>query len=467
MSFPQRLSSQLIVVVTLATIAAALLLSFLFNFGVRQYERRIILDVTIERLSSLPQFTNNSSSNEWLQPRRMHRRSFDYALDSKPSISLQDMSPEDKEYAANIAQELNLDQQELRFRLLETPLSQQIEASDWGHSMRQGRKRYFPSRTTILVSLKYDGTTWVNVQIIRPLRFNHTARRPPYLLGTVLAVGGLFILLGILLTIRNITKPMRALAEAAEKIGVGETVPPLESKGPKEIRDTIAAFNGMYARLNAFIEDRTGMLAAISHDLRTPLTALRLRAEMLDDSEEKEAIQRIVSTMVEMVEATLDFSRDDVTREETRAVDIAALVSGVVGDFQDMGYNLTLVTSFPDHAVSSCRPIAMTRAVTNLIRNAVHYGKTVTVNLEMHPDTLSIIVEDDGPGIPEVKMQDVFKPFVRLDQARDTSSGSGLGLSIVQSIARAHGGHVTLANRSEGGLRAEIILPVIKPPSKS
>ncbi|MDR1827649.1 MAG: HAMP domain-containing protein [Methylobacteriaceae bacterium] len=476
---PRRLATQLVVVAILATITATALISVVFYFRARLVDQRITLGIVSERLSDVLSDLSRIPPGSWHAMVENHAwYGGDFSVDETPAADREGMTDEEQDIAVALAQELNLPEQNIRFRLErqeETGARPPDMDRGFGFDRRnrqpppslagpdrerpdaRSRRRPFP-QMLMRVSVRVDDTQWLNARITRPIRA-FTPR--PFYLIPILSVGGIFILLGVLFTIRSITKPMRALAEAAERVGVGENVAPLPETGPEEIRETISAFNIMQKRLNAFIEDRTSMLAAISHDLRTPLTALRLHAEMVDDTVEREAIQRIVDTMTQMVEGTLDFSRDDVTREAPRPVDMAALVSGIVTDFEDMGRNVTLSDDFPDHLVSSCRSVAMTRAVTNLLRNAVTYGTAAVVSLEKSAHHYSIIIDDNGPGIPEDRMKDVFKPFVRLNEARDVDGGSGLGLSIVNSVAVAHGGRVKLSNRAGGGLRAEIVLPLV------
>ena len=201
------------------------------------------------------------------------------------------------------------------------------------------------------------------------------------------------------------------------------------------------------------------MLAAISHDLRTPLTTLRLRAELLDDSEAKTKLLDTIEEMNAMIEATLAFAREEAAQEDTRTVDLTALVQSVCDDLQDLGNNVTLTAA--DRLTYSCRPIGLKRAIRNVIENAIRYGGGSRVDIARADDTYTIIVDDDGPGIPEADLERVFEPFMRLDASRNKDSGGiGLGLSIVRSIVRSHGGDVSLQNRTTGGLRVTISLPV-------
>jgi len=273
-----------------------------------------------------------------------------------------------------------------------------------------------------------------------------------------IALVGVAVCLVTFLMLRRLTRPLKDLATAAETFGRGESPPPLDETGPLEIQRTTAAFNHMKQRLRRFVDDRTAMLAAISHDLRTPLTTLRLRAEMLKDDETKQKILETLDEMKRMTEATLAFASDEATREETRVIDLAALIESIVLDHHDMGHSVSFEKSSP--LAYRCRPSGLKRALRNLIENAVRYGETVTVRLEEGESTIVISIEDDGPGIPEAARDHVFEPFVRLEESRSKETGGiGLGLAIARTIIRAHGGDISLDNRPEGGLLARIELP--------
>ena len=215
----------------------------------------------------------------------------------------------------------------------------------------------------------------------------------------------------------------------------------------------------MQERLSRFIADRTRLLAALGHDLRTPITSLRLRAELLDDEEAKQRIVETLDEMQRMVESTLAFAREEAQAEPVRETDLAALVEGTVEDLSELGLEVRLVASEP--VVARIRSAAVRRALRNLIENAVRYGKRARVGLVREGEEAVVRVDDDGPGIPVDKLEEVFEPFVRLDPSRSSETGGvGLGLAIARGIARAHGGEVSLVNRPEGGLRACLRLPL-------
>ncbi len=272
-----------------------------------------------------------------------------------------------------------------------------------------------------------------------------------------LAVTALIISICAAFIARGTTGPMRRLAVAAEALGRGENVPPLPERGPDDIRQTSEAFNLMQARLQRFVEDRTRMLAAIGHDLRTPLTSLRLRAEFVSDDETREKMLSTLDELRHMTEATLVFSRDQAIEEQTRNVDLTALVDSLCDDIAELGHDV----SFAGAPKTSyrCRADSLKRALRNLIENAVRYGERARVGLQESPSAISIVIEDDGPGIPDGEVESVFAPFFRLEDSRNRETGGiGLGLSIARDIVRHHGGDISLVNTGRG-LRATIVLP--------
>ncbi|WP_029356300.1 ATP-binding protein [Bosea sp. 117] len=264
---------------------------------------------------------------------------------------------------------------------------------------------------------------------------------------------------------RGMTRPMRRLAVAAEALGRGETVEPLPETGPDDIRQTAVAYNLMQARLQRFVEDRTRMLAAIGHDLRTPITSLRLRAEFVSDDETREKMLSTLDELRAMTEATLAFSREQAAEEPTRNVDLTALVESLCDDLVEIGHDV-VVADAPKIGYR-CRADALKRAVRNLVENAVRYGGRARVSVLSSASAIEIAIEDDGPGIPADRLERVFAPFFRLEDSRSRETGGiGLGLSIARNIARHHGGDITLTNTG-AGLRATISLPHAPPAAET
>jgi signal transduction histidine kinase len=235
------------------------------------------------------------------------------------------------------------------------------------------------------------------------------------------------------------------------------SAPPLPETGTVETRQASRAFNEMQIRLRNLIENRTRLLAAISHDLRTPLTLLRLRAENVQDQQERQKMLDTIADMDAMVGATLKFARDEDVAEPRKPTDIAALVQSIVDDMSDAGMPVTVAPA--QALVYECRPAALKRAITNLIDNAVKYGKSAHLTISVGDRNIELAIDDEGPGLPEDQLSRVFEPFYRLEQSRSRDTGGiGLGLAIAQSIVQSHGGDLILSNRPEGGLHAAIKL---------
>ena len=267
------------------------------------------------------------------------------------------------------------------------------------------------------------------------------------------------IILGVTIwVVRRVTAPLASLAVAAERLGRDVTAPPLPETGTIETRQASRAFNDMQVRLRNLIENRTRLLAAISHDLRTPLTLLRLRAENVEDQQERDKMLATIAEMNSMIEATLNFARDETVAEPRRPTDLSSLLQSITDDMSDAGLPVTMEPAQP--LVYECRPTALKRALTNLIDNAVKYGKTAHAAINATSKTIEITIDDEGPGMPESELKRVLEPFYRVEESRSRETGGvGLGLAIALSAVQAHGGQLTLSNRPAGGLHAVVRLP--------
>jgi signal transduction histidine kinase len=273
-----------------------------------------------------------------------------------------------------------------------------------------------------------------------------------------MAIMAIIILVVSVWAVRRVTAPLAGLATAAERLGHDVSAPPLPEVGTIETRQAARAFNDMQIRLRTLIDNRTRLLAAISHDLRTPLTLLRLRAETVENHQERDKMLATIGEMDSMIGMTLQFARDEGTSEPRKQVDLTAIVRGVVDEMSGAGFPVQMRTAAP--ILYECQPAALKRAVRNLLDNAVKYGKSGDAELHVAERSIEISIDDDGPGIPEVELGRVLEPFYRLEESRSRETGGvGLGLAIAQAIAQAHGGTVTLLNRPAGGLRAKIVLP--------
>jgi len=257
--------------------------------------------------------------------------------------------------------------------------------------------------------------------------------------------------------VRSQTASLRSLADASDRFGRGETVELLPSHGPSEVDRATEAFNTMQSRLSQFMRDRIQLLASISHDLKTTLTTLRLKAEVIDDESVRDDLVATIDELTAIANATLEFTRAETASEATVSLDAAELVREVVAEYQLAKADVTLVQL--ESQRFSGRPVALKRALRNLIENAVRYGQRARVSAVGEGGKIFIQVDDDGPGIPPDRLTDIFKPFVRLEQSRNTETGGlGLGLAIAQGIVQSHGGTVTLENLPQGGTRAQIAL---------
>ena len=259
---------------------------------------------------------------------------------------------------------------------------------------------------------------------------------------------------------RALAAPLSSFARAAESFSVNGAAAPLPERGPEEIRSLAKALNRMRERITALIDDRTRMLAAINHDLRTPITRMRLRSEFIEDDVHRGRMLRDLDQMRSMLESVLSFLRNDRKLEAMTLVDVASTLQLITDQFADMGHKVTY--DGPEHAMATVRPDDLHRSVTNLVDNAVRFGAEATVRLIASPDSVTIEVEDDGPGISDARKAVMLEPFVRGDDARnmDEAAGFGLGLSIARSIVLAHGGELTLNDRPPHGLVVRIRLPV-------
>lgn len=302
----------------------------------------------------------------------------------------------------------------------------------------------------LAVRLK-DGS-WLNTAFAKP------AAAAFWTAPTMVTLGLTALLLSAIAAFltRGITRPMRRMAEAAEAVGRGEQSM-LPETGPDDVRQTAEAFNLMQARLQRFVDDRTRMLAAIGHDLRTPITSLRLRAEFVSDEETRDKMLGTIDELRSMTEAGLVFARAEAAVEEVRAVDVSALAESLCEDLAELGHDVAFAEN--GRVRLRCRPDSLRRAVRNLVENAIRYGRLARVSVVESAAAVEIVVEDEGPGVPEGAIEEVFAPFHRLETSRSRETGGiGLGLAIARTIARRHGGDVTLRNLPVG-LRATISLP--------
>jgi signal transduction histidine kinase len=281
---------------------------------------------------------------------------------------------------------------------------------------------------------------------------------------TVVTMIGAVLLIALLSawTAKRSLRPLDELIAAARRLGIEREPTPIDTKQLRDFASIGEAMNEMQVRIKGFVGERTQILAAISHDLKTALTRFRLEAESLPDGDVKQRMIANIEEMDGMMSATLTFAGDDLKGEKSEPLDVAAVLITICDNFSDVG--ATVSYDGPDHAEATCQPTAIRRAFTNLVDNAIKYGGEARVALRQDPEQLVVTVADSGPGIPADAVELAFKPFRRLEQSRSRETGGvGLGLTIARDIVRAHGGSLTLANGAEGGLIATLKLPSARP----
>jgi signal transduction histidine kinase len=295
---------------------------------------------------------------------------------------------------------------------------------------------------------------WVQLGFQEPQRLRLWPRR---LAINILILAAAMVLLS-LVAVRWVTRPLAELASAAEHLGRDINRPPLPESGPGEVLRAPRAFNAMQDRLSRYISSRAAILTAMSHDLKTPITRLRLRAELLEPPEAREKFVRDLGEMEAMVNSTLGYMRGLDDREPLRAVDVRALAEALQGDAAELGAAFD-VRGQPIAPLLG-KPQGLKRCLQNLLENASRYGREVELVIEDAADRLTVYVRDRGPGIPQDQLERVFEPFYRLETSRNAGTGgTGLGLSIARNLAQSMGGELTLRNRPGGGLEAALVLP--------
>jgi signal transduction histidine kinase len=312
----------------------------------------------------------------------------------------------------------------------------------------------------VVIGMRLPDGEWMDVTTqLEALRPWHS---PTFLTAFVLMTAAAALL--TLWAVRQLTAPVRTLAAAAEALGRDVNSPPLPENGPTEVAVAAVAFNTMAARIRRFVQDRTELLTAIGHDLRTPITRLKLRAEFIDDDEQRGKILADLEELEAMVSATLAFGRDARTTEPVSQLDLAELLRTILDEAGDAHPDLVdkLRYDGPAHLTVRARSLALKRVLVNLVTNAVNYAGSAMVRLYQDgPRMVVVDIEDDGPGIPAPDLERVFEPFHRGEPSRNRETGGvGLGLPIARNIMRAHGGDVVIANRPTGGARATVTLPI-------
>ncbi len=306
-------------------------------------------------------------------------------------------------------------------------------------------------RHAVLLSAQLPDGRWINATgLVRPI---DTASIIVLLVQTLLLYAAVMVPLA--LVARRIAKPLAHLNERVERVGLADEIAPLAPNGPSDVRQLVVSFNAMQARVSTLLGEKDVMLGAIGHDLKTPLAALRVRIESVEDDSERDKMAATIDEMATILDDILTLARLGKSGEASQKTDIGALLGSVVDE-----YSQAKLAEPSTRIVTGVRPVLLRRALRNLIGNAITYGKCAQISVHRSSGELRIIIEDSGPGIAPDMIDAMFEPFARAENSRSRATGgSGLGLTIARAIARSHHGDVVLENRAEGGLRASLILP--------
>jgi signal transduction histidine kinase len=440
--WPRTLGSQLILVTAAAVLFSNLAVSVWFEFGTARENENALIERILDRTASTAQaLASIPSSARQTAAQRMSSGVWNFELRDDRSAPYQ-MTADEAVLAARLRTMLPPDQAgypvSARIRDLQPP----PDARGMPRAAGPALQFVVPvvGKTRLIATFYRPPTT--------PWQFEILAAA---LVAIIVAASAAAYFA------RRVTSPLSELARAASVIADGGQAPRLHENGPHDVRNAAIAFNAMNDQVTRTLESQRQLLSAVGHDLRTPITAMRISLEFCEDAELRERLQKNLDELQELTEAVLSAARGT-GGEIKRNVDLSALLESICTDLDELGEPVSWETHPP--APLSCRPNEIRRAVRNLVENAVAYGRRASVGLSQCENGYEILVEDEGPGIPEADQRRVFEPFVRLEGSRnEDTGGAGLGLTLVKAIAEGHGGGVTLENRAHGGLRARLRLP--------
>jgi signal transduction histidine kinase len=452
-----------------AVTIVAVLLSYAVAFFIYSNERGAALrraaeTAVIERVAyTAERLRETTPSQRAFMAETIRDFSIRYSVDETPSITASAPSGPGARVSRSVAQRIG---GEVRgsSRTIETPSRRwrvlregppPDDGRDFGHRERRDDAGEGPMvrSTEVSLSVQLDNATWLNAHARLP-----GPRPAPFsvLVGalvSIIAVG-----IGAALISRQIGRPLADLATAARALGSGQANVAAPVSGPDDVRRASTAFNAMAERLGRQLNRQRQMLWALSHDLRTPITAIRLRAELIEDEAARQRLLASVEEMERLTEQALSLARAGASDEARTTVDLAEIARTLCGELQDMGVNAT--ADAPQAVMAECRPSELARAMRNLAENAAKYGGGGVMRVYRSPaNDVVVEVSDDGPGVPPDLLGKLAAPFFRADDARGEANGAGLGLAIAQAIAEAHGGRLVLENRSPRGFSAKLVLP--------
>ncbi len=365
------------------------------------------------------------------------------------------MGDQEREFARSLREKLNVRADTVINVWLSQTQSNYSDNREWWERFFKGAGTH---SWALDVEISLPDGQWLESRNLVSIVPSHWGR----VLSFSLLVGMIPATLIAMLFGRRIMRPLRVLKDASRRVSRGEQVTLPQPAGPQGVREITKAFNDMQESLIRFVKGRTEMIAAIGHDIRTPITSLRIQAELVEDDEIRGEMIKTIDELGVIVEGTLQFAKDESLQEPTQDVLINHLIDEVVKYQRTQKKDVSWSSEADSKMFYRCRPVHLKRALTNIIDNGTRYGAVrIRVEPKVEHGILNIEVSDDGPGIDSAKLEQVFEPFVRLDASRNQDTGGiGLGLSIARSCIRAHGGEVKLCNRPEGGLSAIIALPI-------
>lgn len=324
-----------------------------------------------------------------------------------------------------------------------------------GTSLWIVNKKIAEQRAAIKVSLQLSAHHWLNISA--------NILSTSWWLQILLLVLELVVAAAVIFSIWSInrfSKPLKQFRKAADRLGIDMTPQPLAEYGPALVKETAQAMNNMQKRIADLIKERTQMLAALSHDLRTPITRMKLRAQFINDPEQYQKTIKDLDDMEAMISETLAFAKNKSRLENMVKLDLSSILTSITNDFVDMGHDVVYHNA-DKRLLLQGRSVALKRAFTNLVENAIKYAGQAEISTHIYANEVVVNIDDNGPGLAEEQLEKVFAPFYRVEDSRSRDTGgTGLGLAVTRDIIRAHGGSIVMKNRQVGGLRAQVRLPV-------
>lgn len=442
---PDTLASRIVLLLAMAILVANLIALVLLNFQQQRYGRQASEDREIERIAALiPAMEAVDAPIRQVIARDASTRFARVRVQDKPLLR----ATADDSRSVSIANRLaeTLDRADVSVAIMERP------QRPGGHDRGRMRSKSVIA-ITIPLSARDRQAAWLNVMTSGASPRHNRIDGSLFL--TVLALSLLCVLGVAIVLARRLATPLARLSDAAKAAGRGDRTARVPEEGAREMREAARAFNLMQTEIAQFDAERMRMIAAVGHDLRTPMTSLRIRAEMVDDEQQRDAMIRTLDEMAVMAGGLVSYASEGRDTEEVAPLDLAELLTQLC---EDRGAKCTA----PAAVQIMGRRVGLGRAIGNLIDNAIRYGDAANVTLSRDGQNAIITIDDTGPGIPPDRLEDMFHPFTRGDSSRNVETGGvGLGLSIARTIILAHGGQITLENRAEGGLRATVTLPLV------